>query len=320
MGVLELDAIDSLVWLFAAITHELMLFAGVGLLIGGLDDLLIDLIFLARTGLRALTVYQRHETATAATLAPPDDPGRLAIFIGAWDESEVIGAMLRTALGRIDHRDYRIYVGVYPNDPATIAAVRNVRTHAPDGWRVRMVSGPLAGPTTKAEALNRLWRAMLADEARDGVAVKAIVLHDAEDIVHRDELRVFDRLIERFDLVQLPVLPLIVPGSRWVSGHYCDEFAEANCTLTALLAGMHREVEHFVDVANNVEIHASASTFSRPHIDPLDQGAHLGNCLKSGGRIIQCVTKRTDLTLIVGCKAGVQSQDWQGVHTRQFSA
>ena len=35
-------------------------------------------------------------------------------------------------------------------------------------------------------------------------------------------------LIERFDLVQLPVLPLIVPGSRWVSGHYCDEFAEAH--------------------------------------------------------------------------------------------
>ena len=223
-----MGATDSLIWLSAGLTHELMLFAGVGLLVGGLDDLLIDLIFLARTGIRALTVYRRHAAATAATLALPDHPGRLAIFIGAWDESGVIAAMLRTALNRIDHRDYRIYVGVYPNDPATIAAVRHVRAHAPGGWRVRMISGPHAGPTTKAEALNRVWRAMVADEARDGVTMKAIILHDAEDIVHRDELRVFDRLIERFDLVQLPVLPLIVPGSRWVSGHYCDEFAEAH--------------------------------------------------------------------------------------------
>ncbi len=79
-------------------------------------------------------------------------------------------------------------------------------------------------------------------ERRDGVPIKAIVLHDAEDVVHPAELRVFDRLIERFDLVQLPVLPLIVPGSRWISGHYCDEFAEAHgkqlVVREALGAGM----------------------------------------------------------------------------------
>ncbi|TVV71480.1 glycosyl transferase family protein [Sphingomonas solaris] len=219
---------DSAIWVCTVASREVLLFAAVGLLLGGLDDLLVDLIFIARAGWRRMTVYQRHTAATAATLAPADRPSRLAIFIGAWDESGVIGAMLRAALARLDHADYRIYVGVYPNDPATIAAVRNVRAHAPGGWRVRMICGPLAGPTTKAEALNRLWRALLADEARSGVRFKAIVLHDAEDVVHSAELRVFDRLIERFDLVQLPVLPLIVPGSRWVSGHYCDEFAEAH--------------------------------------------------------------------------------------------
>ncbi len=220
--------LDVTIALLATLTHELTLFAAVGLLIGGLDDLAIDLIFLARARWRRMTVYQRHRPVTAATLAPADRPGRIAVFIGAWDEGGVIGAMLRTALDRLDHRDYRLYVAVYPNDPATIAAVRHVRAHAPGGWRVRMVSGPLAGPTTKAEALNRLWHALQADEARDGVRFKAIVLHDAEDVVHSAELRVFDRLIERFDLVQLPVLPLIVPGSRWISGHYCDEFAEAH--------------------------------------------------------------------------------------------
>ena len=57
---------------------------------------------------------------------------------------------------------------------------------------------------------------------------KAVVLHDAEDVVHSDELRLFDALIERFDLVQLPVVPLIDEKSRWISGHYIDEFAEAH--------------------------------------------------------------------------------------------
>jgi adsorption protein B len=50
--------------------------------------------------------------------------------------------------------------------------------------------------------------------------------HDAEDIVDCHELRVFDHLIPRLALVQLPVLPLPDPRSRFVSGHYLDEFAE----------------------------------------------------------------------------------------------
>src|SRR3546814_21190588 len=29
-------------------------------------------------------------------------------------------------------------------------------------------------------------------------------------------------------MVQLPVLPLIDPRSRWIAGHYLDEFAEAH--------------------------------------------------------------------------------------------
>ena len=54
------------------------------------------------------------------------------------------------------------------------------------------------------------------------------MLHDAEDVVHRFELRIFDGLIDRAAVIQLPVLPLLDPHSRWISGHYCDEFAEAH--------------------------------------------------------------------------------------------
>ncbi len=99
---------------------------------------------------------------------------------------------------------------------------------AADEPRVRIVTGDVPGPTTKADCLNRLWRALLADEEKEGRRAKAVVLHDAEDVVHPAELRLFDGLIERFELVQLPVLPLIHPHSRWLGGHYADEFAESH--------------------------------------------------------------------------------------------
>src|SRR3546814_8395004 len=68
---------------------------------------------------------------------------------------------------------------------------------------------------------------MQQKEEAQGWLFKAVVLHDAEDIVHRGEIRLFDHMIERFDLVQIPVLPLVDQQSRWISGHYCDEFARS---------------------------------------------------------------------------------------------
>ncbi len=225
--------IESL-WMIDVFARETMLFAGVGLLLGGLDDLLIDVIFIV---LRVR--YGRRPRLTLATLSPPSRPGRIAVFVAAWDEVAVIGGMLATALARYDHDDYRIYVGVYPNDRGTIDAVAEV---AQRDARVRMVIGPRDGPTTKADCLNTLWRALRRDDARGTLQTKAIVLHDAEDVVHAQELRVFDSLIDRYEVVQLPVLPLVNRGARLVSGHYADEFAESHAkqiiVRTALGAGM----------------------------------------------------------------------------------
>lgn len=200
--------------------HELLLFAGFAFLIGGLSDALIDAIWLARGTWRGLIVFRHRARTTVRTLAASATPGPIAIFIPAWDESAVIGAMLRHALVAVGSADCLIYVGVYPNDPATIAAASSS-----DDPRVRIVVGIDDGPTTKAACLNTLWQQMAIDETAEGRIIKAVVLHDAEDVVHRDELRIFDSLIDRFDLVQLPVLPLVDRGSRWVSGHYIDEFA-----------------------------------------------------------------------------------------------
>lgn len=159
----------------------------------------------------------------ANRLPTPLRPGWLAVMIPAWDESAVIAPMLRAALQRFDHSDYKIFVGHYRNDPGTRAAILSV-----EDPRVIAVEVNADGPTTKADCLNHLFNALEAHERTIGRPAKAVVLHDAEDVVHPLELKLFDRLIEYAALVQLPVVPLLDTGSRWVAGHYADEFAEAH--------------------------------------------------------------------------------------------
>lgn len=205
--------------LFHNATRELLAFAAVGIALCSLDDLFVDAVFLVRLGWRRGTVYRRNPRARVDRL-PVAAPGRFAIVVPAWDEAAVIGAMLHHLTARLDHPAYRVFVGVYPNDPATAAAVAGVGDE-----RIEVVTCARSGPTTKADCLNHLWRALLADEARHG-RFKAVVLHDAEDVVDALELRVFDHLIPRLAMVQLPVVPLVDAGSRWIAGHYMDEFAE----------------------------------------------------------------------------------------------
>ena len=202
---------------------ELALFAGAGFLLFGINDLVVDLIYFARRMWRAITVYRRHRPAYASYWVFNPQPGFIAMFVPAWDEASVIASMLKSALERLDYDDYRIFVGHYRNDPATAAAIASI-----DDPRIHPVQVEADGPTTKADCLNHLYDALIAYEIETERSAKAVVLHDAEDVVHRYELRIFDGLIDRAAVIQLPVLPLIDRHSRWVSGHYCDEFAEAH--------------------------------------------------------------------------------------------
>jgi len=207
----------------AHVAAELALFAGVGFLLFGLNDLAVDAIYFARRFWRSVTVYRRYRRAYASYYVFNKNPGFMAIFVPAWDESAVIAPMLNSMLKRLDYADYRVFVGHYRNDPATAAAIASVADE-----RVSAVQVEADGPTTKADCLNHLYDALVAHEIDSGKSAKAVVLHDAEDVVHRFELRIFDELIGRAAVVQLPVLPLVDPNSRWIAGHYCDEFAEAH--------------------------------------------------------------------------------------------
>jgi len=209
--------------ILSRLAAELALFAGVGFLLFALNDLAVDIIYFARSIWRSITIYSRYPRAFASALHQPADEGLIAILVPAWDEAPVIAPMLRATLDRLDYSDYRIFVGVYQNDPATAAAVATVADP-----RLEVVTVPANGPTTKADCLNYLYDALIEFEIGSHRSAKAVVLHDAEDVVHPLELRTFNLLIDRAAVVQLPVLPLPDPNSRWIAGHYCDEFAEAH--------------------------------------------------------------------------------------------
>ena len=162
------------------IAAELALFAGVGFLLFATNDLAVDLIFFGRSIWRSLTVYTRFPRAFASYFVFTKNPGLIAVLIPAWDEAVVIASMLKATLDRLDYDHYRIFVGFYRNDPATKAAIASVGDP-----RVETVEVGVDGPTTKADCLNHLYDALIEYELAHECEVKAIVLHDAEDVVHR---------------------------------------------------------------------------------------------------------------------------------------
>ncbi len=199
-----------------AASIELLLFAAVFILLFGLGDILIDALWLGNRAMRAPS----RIVARGRPLAH-----RLAIFIPAWREAEVIGGTLAHASAAWRGEPYRIYVGVYANDGATLL---RVASRAALDTNIRIVIHARRGPTTKADCLNAIWRALRADEAIEGDRYDAVILHDAEDFVDPGELAAFDRALHDHAFVQLPVIPLLPDRGAWIAGHYCDEFAEAH--------------------------------------------------------------------------------------------
>lgn len=218
---------DDIFYWLAFLQNEFLIFSICIFFLFAVDELVIDIIWLARRFRSPNSLHEPGRRPTMAALLPPRNSGRMAIFVPTWKEAAVIEQMLdhchiAWADGPVE---YMIYTGYYANDRDGYHALWRAASRNP---AVRLVRVEHDGPTTKADCLNHLWSALLEDEKREEIRYKAVILHDAEDQVDREELRLFDRLIEEYDAVQLPVIPVIVPGSLWVSGHYLDEFADSH--------------------------------------------------------------------------------------------
>lgn len=218
-GVITIGAEEGLRWIQFA-RHELLLFAAFWFIVGAIDELAVDFTWL---WLRLLGQAKAVRLPGRCEGLPLK--GRAAVLVPAWQESQVIGLMIRHTLSAWPQWQLSLYVGCYRNDAATLAAAVSASGGDP---RLRIVIHDAHGPTTKADCLNRLYAALRDDETRSGVPFSTVVLQDAEDMVHPAGLAVIDRALGDADFVQLPVRPEIQPGAPWISGHYADEFTESH--------------------------------------------------------------------------------------------
>jgi bacteriophage N4 adsorption protein B len=201
---------------------QLLVPLAVAILISGLDDLTIDLAWLVR--------WAHRKLRPRADLFPPGarqldsaPRRRIAILVPLWQEHRVIAHMLEHTIAVVRYPEYHIFAGAYPNDDRTQEAIRIVAARFAN---IHIALCPHDGPTSKADCLNWIFQHVLIEEERRGEHFDIIVTHDAEDLIHPDELRWINLYSARYDFIQTPVLALPTPILALTHGVYCDEFAE----------------------------------------------------------------------------------------------
>ena len=158
-------------------------------------------------------------------------PKMLAVTIAAWHEANVIGDVITNFLNTTDYPKsmYHLFVGVYPNDPDTIAAVEAAsRIYL----NVHAIINCEEGPTTKAQNINHVIRQIKIFEQDNHLKFASLTVHDSEDVVHTYELLATNYLIDEHDALQFPVFPIMeMPRfsnffKQLTTATYADEFAE----------------------------------------------------------------------------------------------
>lgn len=196
-------------------------YAAVAIFISSSDDAFLDLYYWVLTGQRVLTRPFRYVPSTKKLHEMPQK--KFAVMVPAWQESDVIVRMLMNTLSTMDYARFDIYVGVYPNDPATIAEVDSVVKREP---RVFKATVGHDGPTSKADCLNWIIAEIGRQEIASGEAYDAILMQDSEDVIHPMAFKVVNAWLDRADMIQLPVLSMPRKWNALVACHYMDEFAE----------------------------------------------------------------------------------------------
>ena len=192
------------------------------ILIACIDDLFIDCWYWLRELYRWYWITAQYPALKVEALEAKPERS-IAIMVPAWKESDVIQAMLKTNYNSLRYKDYQFFVGVYQNDAETIAEVTAAAAVVPN---ITMAVVPRDGPTSKADCLNIVMSEIVAHERSAGKTFVGIALHDAEDVIHPYELQLFNYLLDRIDLIQLPVYSFQRGLHELVAATYMDEFAE----------------------------------------------------------------------------------------------
>lgn len=207
----------------AQVVYWIGFFVALAFIVFGADDLLWDVFALFRG------IGKKRVKLSLINEKPPK---MLAVVIAAWHEDAVIGEVVDNLVASAQYPRslYRVFLGVYPNDAATVAVARALE--ARHGGTVVAVVGDEPGPTSKADNINATLRAIRAYEREHDVRFASVTIHDAEDVVHPNEFKMTNYLIDEYDALQFPVFPLQrMPRLRQffktlTSSTYADEFAE----------------------------------------------------------------------------------------------
>ena len=194
----------------------------VAILLSGLDDLFVYAAWLYR--------WLKSKVVPEAKIFPPGERQlasapvlKIAILVPLWHEHSVIAEMLQHNLASIRYSEYHFFAGCYPNDDLTQGAVRSVSDRFPS---VHLALCPHDGPTSKADCLNWIYQHLLLYEEESGERFDLLLTHDAEDMIHPEELQWINYYSGRFDFVQTPVLAMETSLRAITHGVYMDEFAE----------------------------------------------------------------------------------------------
>jgi adsorption protein B len=198
-------------------------FAAIGVLINSLDDLFIDLYFWVRKIYRWVAVTSRHKPLRLEQLRAKEE-NYLAIMVPAWQEHDVIAKMVENTIATMEYGKYVIFLGTYQNDPQTAAEADRMARRFPN--MVKRATVPNDGPTCKADCLNWIAQSIFLYEEQHKMKFAGLIVHDSEDVIHPLEFRMFNYLVERKDLIQMPVLSLERGLFDWVGATYMDDFAE----------------------------------------------------------------------------------------------
>lgn len=192
-----------------------------------IDDVLWDIIYLFS---KVFGLVKEPATITTDEMESVP-PQMMALIIAAYREEDVIEDVLRNLLRSTNYPSamMHIFVGVYPNDPATTGIIEKLHLEFP---HVHPVVHYLEGPSSKADNINNVLNFTREFERLNKILFKFYVIHDSEDIIHPYEFHVENYLLRTHPAVQIPVFPLQEKPTlenlfrNMVVGTYADEFAE----------------------------------------------------------------------------------------------
>lgn len=247
--------IDSIIIAYYIMWY-LLAFTAACFFISGIDDLFFDVYYWGLVIWR-MYKYRNKKKLTYSMLASLPEK-RIAVMVPCWHEAGVIEHMLQHSVYTLDYDHYDMFVGVYPNDPATVEAVSEVAKSIP---HVHCVVGPDPGPTNKARNLNSIYSYIIEYEKKNNIHYDIFVMHDSEDIIHPLSFKLYNFLIPKKDMVQIPVYPLEVSLLKFTHWTYAAEFCETHSKDAVV-----REM-----IGGHVPSAGVGTAFSRSSLDILKQ-------------------------------------------------